>query len=145
MSCLFSIFSSSKITKRPKLPTFDLQEPKPTFCVYDSDDSDVENNNVQKFDIHTIKYFECSLGTREILDFLDHRYKVFVFDFLYLQEKVKFSSSADTFFAHITLEEKILPFVPQSSYPRIRQLADVVLRSYSIKTHYNPLIAYLRN
>ena len=69
MSCLFSIFSSSKnqTNKRPKLPTFDLEEePKPTFCVYDSDDSDVENNNVKKFDVRTIKYYECSLGKGKI-------------------------------------------------------------------------------
>ena len=69
MSCLFSLFSSSRnqTKKRPKLPTFDLEEePKPTFCVYDSDDSDIENNNVKKFDVQTIKYYECCLGKGKI-------------------------------------------------------------------------------
>lgn len=68
MSCLFNLFLSSKNpnTKRPKLPKFDLQEPKPTFCIYDSDDSDAENNNVKEFHIESIKYYECSLGKGKI-------------------------------------------------------------------------------
>ena len=120
MSCLFSLFSSSKNqnTKKPKLPTFNLQEPKPTFCIYDSDDSDVENNNVKEFDIQSTKYYECSLGKGKIC-----KNKVNFSFFLLMSVLLTFLFSrpaVDTFFAKVVMEEKTLHFVPQSSYPRIR-------------------------
>ena len=139
MSCLFSIFSSSKnqTKKRPKLPTFDLEEePKPTFCVYDSDDSDIENNNVQKFDVQTIKYYECCLGKGKIC-----KQSQLLFSVIYFltQKNFLFSPLADTFFANVTMmEEKTLHFVPQSSYPRIRhKSSDVVFNHNKLSIFYS--------
>ena len=67
MSCLFHLFSkdsSDTPSKGPKLPPIPKSDvsPKPTFCIYDSDDSDVENNNVKEFDIRSVQYYECCLG-----------------------------------------------------------------------------------
>ena len=43
-----------------------------------------------------------------------------------------FSSLADTFFANVTMEEKTLHFVPQSSYPRIRHKSSDVVSNHNI-------------
>ena len=128
MSCLFSIFSSSKNQnkKRPKLPTFDLREPKPTFCIYDSDDSDVENNNVKEFDIRSIKYYECCLGKGKICKSIWCICSRFLFLIHARPENFLFFPVADTFFADVQMDEKTLHVVPQSSYPRIRHQRAVV-------------------
>ena len=83
--------------------------PKPTFCIYDSDDSDVEKNKDVKpskefpiLDITNMKYYECHLADT----FFVH------LDPLASRKYRRHGHNMDT--------DKTIPHVPQSNYPKIR-------------------------